>query len=204
MLDSRQYRSARDGRLDPDATMLGGTQADWLVDGFSSSSARWQIIGNQVPMAQLDRNPDENVDHWFADSWDAYVAERERVLSEAHQRGAENLVVVTGDRHSNYVMDLKADYDDPESPVVGAEFVGTSISSNRDGADMLPVGEDYLRANPHLKFCNFQRGYLRVTVTPDQLVNDFRVVPYISQPGAPISTRATFVVENGQPGADHA
>jgi alkaline phosphatase D len=66
---------------------------------------------------------------------------------------------------------------------------------------MLPVGEGYLQANPHMKFCNFQRGYSRVTVTPQELRNDFRVVPYISTPGAPISTRATYVVENGRPGA---
>ncbi|MFC4005216.1 alkaline phosphatase D family protein [Prauserella oleivorans] len=200
MLDSRQYRSTRDGRLDPDATMLGGKQADWLIEGFSSSQARWQIIGNQLPMAQLDRNPDDEVQHWFADSWDAYVVERDRLLTEAHRREVDNLVVVTGDRHSNYFMDLKADYQDPDSPVVGTEIVGTSISSGRDGADMLPVGEDYLRANPHMKFCNFQRGYCRVTVTPDELVNDFRVLPYVSRPDAPISTRASFVVQNGVPG----
>ncbi|NED97970.1 twin-arginine translocation signal domain-containing protein [Phytoactinopolyspora alkaliphila] len=204
MLDSRQYQSARDGRFDPNATMLGGRQADWLIDGFSSSSARWQIIGNQMPMAQLDRNPDPDVEQWFPSSWDAYVVERDRLLTEAHEREVDNLVVVTGDRHSNYVMDLKADYNVPNSPVVGTEIVGTSISSGRDGADMLPVGEGYLAANPHMKFCNFQRGYSRVTVTPDELVNDFRVVPYVSEPDAPISTRASFVVENGRPGAEQA
>ncbi|WP_026875583.1 alkaline phosphatase D family protein [Jiangella gansuensis] len=204
MLDTRQYRSERDGRLDPDSTMLGGKQREWLLDGFAASRARWQLIGNQVPMAQLDRDPDEQAESWFADSWDAYVVERDLVLTGAYQRAVENLVVVTGDRHSNYLMDLKADYADPDSPVVGTEIVGTSISSNRDGADMLPVGEGYLLANPHMKFCNFQRGYCRVTVTPDELVNDFRVLPYISRPDAPISTRASFVVENGRPGADHA
>ncbi|MFD0856726.1 alkaline phosphatase D family protein [Actinomadura adrarensis] len=201
MLDTRQYRTSRNGRLDPNASMLGGRQADWLIDGFSSSRARWQVVGNQIPMAQLDRNPDPDAVSWFGESWDAYVVERDRLLTEARERDVDNLVVVTGDRHSNYMMDLKANYDDPGSPVVGAEIVGTSISSNRDGADMLPVGEDYLRANPHMKFCNFQRGYCRVKVTPDTLVNDFRVVPYVSRPDAPISTRASFVVENGVPGA---
>lgn len=200
MLDTRQFRSGRSGRFDPNATMFGVEQRDWLFEGFSSSRARWQVLGNQIPIAQVDRNPDPDVVSWF-DGWDGYVLERERMLTEAHDRGVANLVVVTGDRHSNYVMDLKADYDNPESPVVGTEFVGTSMSSNRDGADMLPVGENYLRANPHMKFCNFQRGYSRVTVTPDELCNDFRVVPYISLPDAPISTRATYVVENGRPGA---
>ncbi|MEV6964840.1 alkaline phosphatase D family protein [Hamadaea sp. NPDC051192] len=203
MLDTRQWRSAHVGRFDPNATMLGGTQRDWLLDGFSSSTGRWQIIGNQQPMGQVDRDPDPDVIRVF-EAWDAYAVERELVLTEAHNRGVDNLVVVTGDRHSNYFLDLKADYDDPESPVVGVEIVGTSISSAKDGADMLPVGEVYLQANPHMHFCNFQRGYNRVTVTPQELRSDFRVVPYISTPDAPITTRATFVVENGHPGGVRA
>ncbi|WP_084774437.1 alkaline phosphatase D family protein [Nonomuraea candida] len=203
MLDSRQYMSDRASRLDPNATMLGGEQANWLIDGFSTSRARWKIIGNQLPMAEVDRDPDPAVKSFFG-AWDAYVVERERILTEAYNRDVDNLIVVTGDRHSNYLMDLKTDYDDPGSPVVGTEIVGTSISSGRDGADMLPAGQDYLRANPHMKFCNFQRGYCRLTLTPDTLTNDFRVVPYISRPGAPISTRASFVVENGVPGSSPA
>ncbi|NEE04719.1 alkaline phosphatase D family protein [Phytoactinopolyspora halotolerans] len=211
MLDGRQYRSDQpcegststcDGRFDPDATMLGGKQRDWLIDGLSSSSARWKIVGNQTVMAQTDRDPDEDVTEVWVDAWDGYVVERGAVLTEAHDRGVDNLVVVTGDRHSNYLMDLKADYEDPDSPVVGTEFVGTSISSGRDGADVLPgVNDNYLAANPHMKFCNFQRGYLRVTATPDDVVTDYRVLPYISEPDAPVSTRASFVVENGRPGA---
>lgn len=210
MLDTRQYRTVQacfgspvecPGRYDPNATILGEEQRDWLLKGLSASSARWQIIGNQVPMAQTDRDPDPDVIQVWGDPWDGYVAEREAVLSTVHRRGVDNLVVVTGDRHSNYVMDLKPDYDDPTSPTVGTEFVGTSVTTGGNGADMLPAGEAYLAANPHLRFCNFQRGYNLVTVTPEQLTHDFRVVQYVDSPGAPISTRATYVVQNGKAGA---
>jgi alkaline phosphatase D len=88
-----------------------------------------------------------------------------------------------------------------DARVVGTEFVGTSITTGGNGADMLPVGQTYLVANPHMRCCNFQRGYGRITVTPELLTNDFRVIPFINQPGAPVSTRATYVVENGKPGA---
>ena len=57
----------------------------------------------------------------------------------------------------------------------------------------------HLAANPHLKFFNSQRGYSRVTVDQHQWRNDFRVVPYVDTPGAPISTRATYVVEDRHP-----
>ena len=39
------------------------------------------------------------------------------------------LVVLGGDVHSHYVADLKADFDDPASPVVASEFCGSSITS---------------------------------------------------------------------------
>jgi hypothetical protein len=32
-------------------------------------------------------------------------------------------------------------------------------------------------------FCDFQRGYGRVTVTPETLTHDFRVVPYVIEDG---------------------
>ncbi|MEV0695356.1 hypothetical protein [Streptomyces sp. NPDC050388] len=37
-------------------------------------------------------------------------------------------------------------------------------------------------------------------MTSDLWTTDFRVVPYVTRPGAPVSTRATYVVENGRPG----
>ena len=199
MLDTRQYRSSHEGHIDPDATMLGGKQRDWLIDGFSSSRARWQIIGNQAPMVQIDRDVDPEVEAWYG-SWDGgFVTERNLVLTEAHERGVENLVVITGDRHCNYLADLKTDFDDPDSPVVGTEIVGTSISSQRDGDDLPQQGIDYPIANPWLKFYNQQRGYCRVTLTPDLLTNEYRVMPYVSRPDAPITTRATARIQHGSP-----
>jgi alkaline phosphatase D len=31
---------------------------------------------------------------------------------------------------------------------------------------------------------------------------DFQVVPYVSRPGAPVQTRASFAVSDGQPGLE--
>lgn len=209
MLDTRQYRDDQpcgDGasancaeRLDPDRTLLGARQRDWVLKGFSRSPARWQILGNQAPMGQTDQDPGADTLVWL-DPWDGYVAERNRLLAEAGTRGVRNLVVVTGDRHQNYAWDLKRDYADPGSPTVGSEFVGTSVTSGGDGADMTPQGEQFLAANPHMRFFNSQRGYVRVRVDRDRWTSDFRVLPYVTRPGAPVSTRASVVVEDGVPG----
>ncbi|WP_328387205.1 alkaline phosphatase D family protein [Nocardia sp. NBC_00416] len=212
MLDTRQYRTplvCGDGanlvvdcpdRFAADRTILGSRQRDWLIDGLTRSPARWQVLGNQVAMAQSDYDPGPAV-AVGTDSWDGYVADRDAVLAAAAARGRGNLVVLTGDRHENYVVDLRGDYRDPASPVVATEFTGTSITTGRDGADLTSRGETLLAANPDMKFFNGQRGYVRVEVDDQLWRGDYRVVPYVREPGAPVTTRAGFVVEHGVPGA---
>lgn len=191
MLDTRQYR--RDGSI------LGARQRKWLVDGFAGSPARWQILGNQVVLGRTDHEAGADT-VLSTDAWDGYPAERAAVLSAAAARAVRNLVVVTGDRHENYAADLRADPADPRTPVVAAEFTGTSITSGGDGIDTWARGTELLAANPDLKFFNAQRGYVRVEVDEQLWRGDFRVLPYVSRPGAPVCTRASYVVEDGVPG----
>ncbi|UGT57257.1 alkaline phosphatase D family protein [Nocardia asteroides] len=211
MIDTRQYRTPQacgDGsavldcadRYATDRTILGAAQRDWLVDGLAGSPARWQVLGNQVAMAQSDYDPGPAL-LLGTDAWDGYIADRNTVLGTAADRAAGNLVVITGDRHENYVADLRRDYTVPESLVVATEFTGTSISTGGDGADVTDGGRALLAANPDIKFHNRQRGYARVELDHRQWRTDFRVVPYVTRPGAPVSTRASFVVQDGVPGA---
>ncbi|MEU7769421.1 alkaline phosphatase D family protein [Nocardia sp. NPDC049190] len=209
LLDTRQYRTRQAcggtvtkhcaDRFATGRTILGAQQRDWLIDGFTDSPARWQVIGNQVGMSQNDSDPGTAV-AVSTDSWDGYVADRNTVLAAAADRGVRNLVVVTGDRHENQAARLRRDYSDPESPVVAAEFTGTSITSNGDGADLNDKGRVLLAANPDIEFFNAQRGYVRVELDHHLWRNDFRVVPYVRRPGAPVRTRASYVVEDGVPG----
>ncbi|NKX88212.1 alkaline phosphatase D family protein [Nocardia coubleae] len=214
MIDTRQYRDEQacgDGKAVLDCTdrystgrsILGAAQRDWLVDGFAASTARWQILGNQVAMAESDYDPGPDL-LLGTDAWDGYIADRNAVLGAAVDHDVANLVVITGDRHENYVADLHRDYTDPESPVVATEFTGTSISTGGDGEDFPDTGRALLAANPHMRFYNKQRGYVRVELDHELWRNDFRVVPYVRSPGAPISTRASFVVQDGIPGTIEA
>ncbi|MEU4712507.1 hypothetical protein AB0F73_02410 [Micromonospora purpureochromogenes] len=41
---------------------------------------------------------------------------------------------------------------------------------------------------------------VRCLLDNDQWRTDYRVLPYVTTPGAPVSTRASFVVESGRPG----
>jgi alkaline phosphatase D len=86
-------------------------------------------------------------------------------------------------------------------PTIASELIGTSISSDGDGEEVSDEGAIALRENPHIHFHNDRRGYVSCSVTPDRWRADFRALDYVSQPGAPLGTRATFVVADGRPGA---
>ncbi len=103
--------------------------------------------------------------------------------------------------HTNWVCDVKPDPWSADSPIVGTEFVGTSISSGGDGQDVPPRVAEFLPDNPHVRFHNAQRGYVRCTMTRDRWQTDFRIVPFVTRPDAPIETRASFIVESGRAGA---
>ncbi|KAL6757070.1 PhoD-like phosphatase-domain-containing protein [Haematococcus lacustris] len=40
------------------------------------------------------------------DGWDGYAAERERILDTIKQHAIDNVVVLTGDVHSSFAMDV--------------------------------------------------------------------------------------------------
>ena len=210
VLDTRQYRSDQPcddgnkpqcpGALASEATLLGGAQERWFLDGLKQSNVRWNVIAQQVMMAKVDRRAGAE-EAYAMDQWSGYEMPRRRVLDFLHERRLSNPIVLTGDIHSNWVADLKKDFSNPRSETVGTEFVGTSITSGGDGADSQPAVDAYLPENPHVRFYNNQRGYVRCLVTPEKWQSDYRVVDSVTKPGAPIRTRATFVVENGRPGA---
>jgi alkaline phosphatase D len=214
VLDTRQYRSDQacgDGRKtscaehqDPLRTLLGDAQKNWLFNNLASADATWNVLAQQVMMASLRSLSPEGEELWPMDIWDGYPQERAELLNHLDQVGTPNPVVLTGDIHSNWVADLKSDFDDQNSKTIGTELVGTSITSGGDGQDMTDYGSNLLANNPHVKFYNGQRGYVSNTVTPGSWVADFKVLPRVTVPGENISTRASFVIEAGRPGAQSA
>jgi alkaline phosphatase D len=135
------------------------------------------------------------VDEYHTDKWDGYLAARDRLFQAVRKADVQGLIGLAGDVHNNWAGTLRANFDDPASEILGHEFVSTSISSGGDGEDDKKSQQRIVDANPHIAFFNGQRGYLRCTVGRNEWRTDYRVVPYVSKPGAPISTRASFVVD---------
>jgi alkaline phosphatase D len=207
VLDTRQFRSDQacgdgsdigcDERLVPRRSITGDVQERWLLDGLQHSRTRWNVLAQQVFLAQrdLERGPLQRFD---MDSWDGYKASRDRVLAAIADRRVDNPVVLTGDVHQHWAADLKADFDAPASKALGSELVCSSITSGGDGSDA--VNEVVLAESPHVKYNSNRRGYVRCQVDRTQWRADFKVLPYVKRPGAPVRVDRSFVIEAGRPG----
>ena len=209
ILDTRQYRTDQpcgDGNKAPcgeemrdDATLTGPEQEAWLLDGFRSSQAAWNVIVQQVMMARIDRAPGP-AEAYNMDQWPGYEQQRRRILRAFGERPEANPLVLTGDIHSHWANDLVIDFEGLPPRVVGAELVGTSISSGGNGT-AAPAGLDAILAeNPCLRFHSQKRGYVRCRMTPAEVRADFEVVDFVDRPGGTVSTAASFQIESGRPG----
>jgi alkaline phosphatase D len=216
VLDTRQFRSksepcgfgtgpvegaCRDIVFDPERTALGDAQERWLFDRLRRSETRWNVLAQQIPIAKLDVGEAAGPPEFKLDKWDAYPVARQRLLDLLRDAEPRNPVVITGDLHDNWVAVLKENFDDPDSKSLGTEFMGTSISSDGDGSEFTEEGELVLGngRNPHVLFHNFRRGYVVCDITRKEWTTKLRVMPFVESPGATVLTRATWVVEDGDP-----
>ena len=214
VLDTRQYRDDQacgdrfkpscDAHRNPDRSILGSAQRDWLFDALAESGARWNVLAQQVLMARFRGYDEQGRETWTMDKWDGYPADRSALLDTLATESVSNPIVLTGDIHSTWVGRLLRDFDDVDSEIVGTEFTCTSLTSGGNGEPEAAIGARALPFNPHFDFYNSQRGYALCSVTPDLWSTTYRRVPEVDTPGGLVETLATFAVENGRPGAHPA
>ncbi|AZE93909.1 Alkaline phosphatase D [Pseudomonas orientalis] len=218
VLDGRQYRSeqpciaangSHQGHIvttpcsdlrDPARTMLGWQQEAWLDQSFAQSRAQWNVIAQDLlvaPLLQRDLTS-HKLGRW-TDGWDGYMANRKRMLASIQRNRVSNPVFWGGDIHSFWTTDLHADANDPDSPVVATEFVGSSVTSDGPPYEAFT---NILPLNPHVKFFDSrQRGYVSVELDAQKMLTHFRVISDPRDPAATVSTLQSFVVEPGGAGA---
>ncbi|WP_217197142.1 alkaline phosphatase D family protein [Streptomyces buecherae] len=198
ILDLRSYRSAQNL---PDGTILGGAQKEWLKRGVDRAGDGWHCWANSIMLSQLRGRPGGG--YMFTDQWDGFLAERKEVLTHVHDAGLEDLVVITGDWHSAFVDDVRPDYDDTSSPVIGTEFTAHSVTSGAYSADWNKTNGPLMgAANPHLQYFEGNRyGYDVYEVTPERWSTHMRVIGDRRDPVSPVTTLTTFHVDRGRAGA---
>jgi len=211
-------RAFRDGAWqDPAVTMMGSQQEVWLAHDLRRSvkqGQRWQVVGfgtimgkQQLPVAAeaLLGGATGHVDDYVRgaiaatragvasnlDSWGGYPAARARFLHSA-QAAEADLVVLSGDSHNAWAFDLAQD------GAAGVEFAGQAVTSpgfeSAFATDPKRVARMMVEGNPELKWCDTsRRGYMALTITPEQVRNDWLFVDTIRQrtPRASVGHRAT-------------
>nr|MBA2469658.1 alkaline phosphatase D family protein [Chloroflexia bacterium] len=214
VLDTRQYRTdhpSGDGAYprspastDPNTSLLGVDQERWLLQNLDASTARWNVLAQQVTMAETYFPPEEGeAIEYYTDSWSGYPAARQRLLDHIASNGISNPIVLTGDIHSSWAADLLADFADFDSDVVGSEYVCTSITAGGAVADTW--GEAYRDAFDYIKFYDGRHGgFTTVELTSDLWRADYFVVDNMEDPASGVSQIATFVTEDGTPGIEPA
>jgi alkaline phosphatase D len=190
---------------DPRRSILGAAQEEWCWDELRASrdaGTAWRLIGQQVlfarmtPLGQTVRN---------ADTWDGYQAARERMLDVIDGERIRDVVILTGDVHSSWAMDV------PRSPWSGyvaatgegslaVEFSTPAISSPPIFAD----GQGRERAAalkvmlPHLKFMDGEhRGYVLLDVNAERVQTDYFFVRTVDERSRDEQHAASLVTERG-------
>ena len=196
VLDTRQYRTDQPCGdnlvvlqtcpqiLDPNATLLGARQEEWLFERLERSRAVWNVLAQQVMMTRWDLGvlTGQPVNFFNVDAWDGYQVARDRVTGFLGSRQIRNPVILTGDVHSSWAADPRRNAIDTGSPIVASEFVCSSISSAfGDGNHGLVRAT--LPSNPHIRHLDgLHRGYALCTVTNQSWRTDFRAVERVAHP----------------------
>ena len=175
--------------------MLGMPQEAWLYKGLAHSKARWNVIAQNMMMAEFAEEQKGGDLRFSTDDWNGYPECRARLLHQIEKSRVANPVVLSGDMHSFWTNDLKLD---PASPVIATEFITSSITS---GCPQ-DYYERHLQHNPHVRFFEGRkRGYASVDLTPERMTTRYQAVSDVRDPNATVATLETFVIENGRAGA---
>lgn len=136
MLDERRFRTQPPKSMllgyvglgaasgDPDASMIGDEQEHWLVQGLAASSARWKVLGNQVPFFPQNLLPqvpgqiadllgpalsaklEEPLLQLYVEDWNGFLEQRQRIVDG--MAGIDDVVILTGDVHQSFASEIPA------------------------------------------------------------------------------------------------
>ncbi|MDQ6523469.1 alkaline phosphatase D family protein [Nocardioides sp. LHD-245] len=136
MLDERRFRTQPPKSVllgyvalgassaDPDGSMIGDDQEHWLVQGLAASTARWKVLGNQVPFfpqvllpqlpgqitdllgPKLSQQLEKPLLQLYVEDWNGFLTQRQRIVDG--MAGIDDVVILTGDVHQSFASEIPA------------------------------------------------------------------------------------------------
>jgi alkaline phosphatase D len=215
MLDTRLYgrsqqlddKNDKSGLSDPSRTILGIDQEAWLAEQLRASvrhGTHWRLLGQQLMFGQL---LDDDGLLLNVDQWDGYPASRSAILDQLAAEDIDNVVVLTGDIHTAWAMDITPDpTGDGYDPVTGrgslaVEFVTTSVTSpgpKGEHADLQKRELDLIKDRPHIQYVNLrEHGYLLLDIDAERTRGEFWYVDSILERGGAERLGAAYVTKKG-------
>lgn len=227
LLDLRSFRSQQvavgNGSVDdPNRTITGRAQLDWLKAGLKSSDTTWRLVGNSVmispfaigslsadllkPLAELLGLPKEGLG-LNTDQWDGYTDDRRELLAHLRSNAIRNTVFLTGDIHMAWANDVPVDAGTyPLSASAATEFVVTSVTSdNLDDLVKVPEGTVTALAAPVIQLANRhvhwvdtdRHGYGVLDITADRAQMDYYVLSDKTKQNATSSWERSYRTRTG-------
>ena len=189
LIDTRQYRTgSADGRP---RRILGDTQMPWLLAALKSSTARWKIIVQQMPIAAAPTGSGVRTD-----AWDGFPEDRLLLLGEIERTGIQNVVFLTGDAHVFACNTVASDFGALGEGTLrpsAVEYVGGSVTS----PGLVKPEADVRSESPWVRQYNGSfHGYSLFTVDPANLVMEYRYSD-ITNPGGGTSLLERFTQPSG-------
>jgi alkaline phosphatase D len=173
-----------------DRTLLGSDQEEWLERQLAASARQrmaWRVLAQQIQMAPLRKDATGAIRN--PDAWDGYPVSRERVLSQLERQGLRDNVVLTGDLHSSWALDVPRDPEayDPESGrgSLAVEFVAPGISAPGllDPARAEDRAARVMAEQPHVRWVDFfHRGYALLDVDRERAQCEWYHVETVDRP----------------------
>ena len=187
-LEGREVQlNANDANFsDTSRTLLGNTQMTWLKNELSSTTQPWKILGNQVMVGAVNLlgSPVNT------DSWDGYPAERQRLFNHLISQNIDNTVVVTGDIHTSWALNLQ----NGNTPV-GVEFVSPSVTSPGSPINLSAL---ITVQNPHIKYVELtKKGFVLVDIDTNRVQGDWYNISTLDQMDPTNSCVKSYITNNG-------
>lgn len=208
---------------DPARRMISDDQRAQVFSSLANEESRWKVVAQQVILGQWNAGGAPRLSRHDAprlvlkdggnalnpDQWDGYPAERDRLFTHIAENGIDDVVVLTGDVHTSWALDLVPDPYDVTAyqPATGAgalgvEFVTPSVTS-ANFESLGPAGVAAFEAvtladNPHVKFVDFdEHGYLVLDLTPERAQADWYFVDTVLAPSDAERHAASWKSDSG-------